>query len=124
MWLEKFFQIIDNSFIGKFVDKRVSLLVSTNPDRIYVENVRSFYNLTTPVAKMLCEMAVRENLFTKKIGIECPNCGKIVTQFENEKDIPLSINCDTCELLEREKHIFNNSEIIKTTFYQLNNNVL
>lgn len=124
MWLEKFFQIIDNSFIGKFIDKRLNLIESTNPDRIYVENIRSFYNLTTPIAKLLCEMAVKENLFKRKVGVQCPNCGRIVKQYNSESEIPSEINCETCQLLEEKHYSFTNSEITKTIFYQLNNNVV
>ncbi len=120
MWLEKFFQIIDNSFVGRYIDKRIKIVDSTDPDRIYVENIRSFYNLTTPLAKIICNMAVKENLFKKRIGIECPTCGRLITHFQNVNEIPDSINCETCELLEHEKHNFQKSELKETVFYQLN----
>lgn len=120
MWLEKFFQIIDNSFIGRFIDKRLDIISSTNPDRIYVENIRSFYNLNTPVAKTFCEMAVKENLFKKRIGVECPTCGKLINHYSFENEIPDTIICDTCLMLENDKHEFKKSEMSKIEFYQLN----
>lgn len=124
MWLEKFFQIIDNSFIGRFIDKRLDVISATNPDRIYVENIRSFYNLNTPTAKTLCEMAVKENLFKRRIGVECPHCGKLITHYNSENDIPEKIVCDNCLMLENEKHEFKKSEISKIEFYQLNKAVV
>lgn len=124
MWLEKFFRIIDKSFIGRFIDKRLDVISATNPDRIYVENIRSFYNLNTPTAKTLCEMAVKENLFKKRIGVECPDCGKLITHYNSEKDIPEKIVCDTCLMLENDKHEFKKSEISKIEFYQLNKAVV
>lgn len=120
MWLHKFFQIIDNSFVGRFIDKRMDLIGATNPDRIYVENIRSFYNLTTPVAKTFCEMAVKENLFKKRVGVECPKCGKLIGHYASEIDIPENIVCDTCQLLEEDNYNFKKSEIVETVFYQLN----
>lgn len=124
MWLEKFFQIIDNSFIGRFIDKRLDVISATNPDRIYVENIRSFYNLNTPTAKTLCEMAVKENLFKRRIGVECPHCAKLITHYNSENDIPEKIVCDNCLMLENEKHEFKKSEISKIEFYQLNKAVV
>jgi len=124
MWLEKFFQIIDKSFIGRFIDKRLDVICATNPDRIYVENIRSFYNLNTSTAKTLCEMAVKENLFKKRIGVECPDCGKLITHYNSEKEIPEKIVCDNCLMLENDKHEFKKSEISKIEFYQLNKAVV
>ena len=121
MWLKKFFQIIDKTPIGRFVDKKVELIESTDPDRIYVENIRSFFNLTTPIAKVLCEMAVRDKLFKKKVGFECPNCGRIINSYNSNSEIPKKIKCDTCELLEKEDYLFNEINVNKITFYQLNN---
>jgi len=120
MWLEKLFQKIDNSFIGKFIDKRLDLIKATNPERIYVENIRSFYNLSTPFAKFFCEMAVKENLFKKRIGVECPTCDKLITHFSSERDFPQQITCDNCQLLEKDKHHYSKDEIKRLVFYQLN----
>ncbi len=120
MWLEKFLQIIDKSFIGRFIDNRLDVITSTNPDRIYVENIRSFYRLNASAAKSLCEMAVKENLFKKRIGVECPTCNKIINQYDSEREIPEKIICDTCLMLEHDKHEFKKSEISKIEFYQLN----
>lgn len=121
MWLKKFFQIIDKTPIGKFVDKKIELIESTDPDRIYVENIRSFFNLSTPIAKLLCEMAVKDKLFKKKVGVECPNCGRLIHSYNSNKEIPTRIKCDTCELLEKENYVFSEEKIRKVTFYKLSN---
>lgn len=121
MWLKKFFQIIDKTPIGRFVDKKVELIESTDPDRIYVENIRSFFNLTTPIARVLCEMAVRDKLFNKKVGIECPCCGRLIETYNSESEVPEKIKCDTCELLEAQTYIFSQKKVNKVTFYQLAN---
>ena len=121
MWLKKFFQIIDRTPIGRYVDKKLELIESTDPERIYVENIRSFFNLTTPIARILCEMAVKDKLFRKKIAVECPNCGRLINSYETEADIPQNIPCETCELLEKEEYYFKKESIQTITFYQLNN---
>lgn len=121
MWLKKFFQIIDKTPIGRYVDKKVELIESTDPDRIYVENIRSFFNLTTPIARVLCEMAVKDKLFNKKIGVECPTCGRLIKTYNSDNDVPEKIKCDTCELLEEQNYTFSQKRVNKVIFYQLSN---
>lgn len=123
MLLKKFFQIIDNSFVGRYIDKRLNLIEVTNPDRIYVENIRSFYNLTTPIARTFCDMAVKENLFKKRFGVECPKCGKLISHYQTENQIPDKIICDNCLLLEEGNYEFKKSEIVEIIFYQLNKQI-
>jgi hypothetical protein len=106
----------------KFIQKRKKLLENTDPNRIYVENVRSFFNLPYKAAKFFCEMAVKENYFRKKIGLECPNhnCKRIIKSINIDQEIEDHIRCSTCELNEEEKFVFNKEEINKIIFYQLN----
>jgi hypothetical protein len=122
MSLMKFFQTIDKSYIGKFIDTRLKLIESTDPERIYVENVRSFYNLPNSIAKIFCEMAVVENLFEKFYAVECPDesCGRIIATYKSLIDIPEIIECDQCEILERSKHEFRKGEFKVIEFYKLN----
>ena len=125
MSLLRFLQTIDNSGIGKFIDKKLNVLKSTNPDRIYVENIRSFYNLPFNTAKLLCNMAVKENLFIKKFGVMCPDgdCERIILSVNSLDDLPERISCDTCELLEKEKFEYTKSELNIIEFYQLNREI-
>ncbi len=119
MSLLKFFKIIDESFIGKFVDKKMDIIIHTDPRRIYVENIRSFYNMPTPAAKLFCELAVKEHIFRRRIGVYCPNCGRLVTSFKSKKDVPQNIVCDTCRLLEDESYEYRIEPKDIKVFYQL-----
>jgi len=119
MLLLKFFQTIDNSFIGRFIERKLELIGNTEPERIYVENIRSFYGITTPVAHFFCEMAVKENLFEKMHGVECPNCNRIIDSARFETSFPEIIYCETCQLLERDRYEFRKSECVVTPFYRL-----
>lgn len=121
MSLMKFFQIIDNSFIGKYIDKRLDLIASTDPERIYVENIRSFYNISTPVAKIFCEMATKESFFEKYFAVQCPNdsCERIIVDFKTKQDIPDTVECEQCHLLEKDKYEFKKTELNIIEFYKL-----
>ncbi|HCT29455.1 MAG TPA: hypothetical protein DIW31_01685 [Bacteroidales bacterium] len=118
----EFFHKIDKSFIGRFIDKRLKIIASTDPERIYVENVRSFYGVKTSVAKIFCEMATKDNLFRKNFAVNCPNdsCQRVIVTFNSKHDIPESIICEHCQLLEKDKFEFRKDELKVVEFYKLN----
>jgi hypothetical protein len=120
MSLKQFFRAIDNSFIGRIVDSKMNIIEHTDSQRIYVENVRAFYNMPTFAAKFFCELAVRENIFVKKLALNCPDCGRVITSVSNKKDIPSTIICEHCELLEKDKFEFKLTDRDVLEFYQLN----
>lgn len=93
-----------------------------DPGKIYVEHVRSAYNTTRLQARILCEMAVKENLFVKKIGLVCPapTCHKrIIADFDSFDEIPEEITCDICEAEDNHPFTYKTSELEKIEFYQL-----
>src|SRR6476620_3245869 len=81
MLLEKFSDIIDHSSIGVAVAKRRELIENTDPRRIYVENIRSFFGIPRATARYLCEIAVRQGVFEKRVGYLCGNddCKRLLT---------------------------------------------
>lgn len=110
MSLIKLFRAIDNSFIGEFVDKKLDIVKDTDPDRIYVENIRQFYNMPTFAAKFLCDIAVKENIFKKGVEIKCPGCNRVIKDVPSLNDIPVEIHCIVCEIEERENCNFKINE--------------
>lgn len=121
MLLTKFWQIIDDSFVGKFIDKKMSIIGETNPQCIYVENISRFYKMPHSAAKFFCEVAVKLKFFRKKIAVRCPNqeCRRIVFDVDSIESIPDKIVCETCEMLDRQRFEFSKSEVDTIEFYQL-----
>jgi hypothetical protein len=103
------------------IDKKANILTRIDPNRIYVENIRSFYNIPTKLAKFFCEMAVKQKYFIKKIAIICPNedCNRVVVTINNYSEIPKLVKCDQCELLERYPYEFSPTMKDLMEFYQL-----
>lgn len=114
----KFSQIIDNSFIGKIADKKVGIWERLNPEKFYVENIRHFFNLSHRIAKILCEVAARQGFFEKKFEVLCPNEGRSIGEFDRREQIPETIECKNCEILEKNYH-FKTSDCIISEFYRL-----
>jgi|WetSurMetagenome_2_1015567.scaffolds.fasta_scaffold09787_2 hypothetical protein len=120
MLLKPLLKTIDESFIGRQVDKKGFVYFDTDPNRIYVENVRSFFNLTTSSAKLLCKIAVRRGLFRERKGVFCPNCHVLIKSYSPREIIEEPILCEICQLNEEEKYSFSKTEVKIMEYYQLN----
>ena len=116
----KFLEIIDRSFVGRFVRNKLNVLEHIDPDRIYVENIRAFYGLPFFMAKFLCELAVREGVFLKRFGVECPNEGRLILTVGSKTELPRAVRCRNCELLEEERFEFDLQSCQIVEFYKLN----
>lgn len=107
--------------LKKLLKNKAKVIEETNPDKIYVENVRSFFNIPTKWAKYLCELAVRQNVFRKRYGVMCKNsdCHRIIEVFNSQNDIPDELECYVCQS-EGKDHVFKKEELDVIEFYQLN----
>jgi hypothetical protein len=116
--LQRFFQVIDNSPIGRAVAKRRKLLEATGqPSKIYVENVRAFFGVPASVAKWMCDRAVSEGFFERCTVFLCPNDQRVL--FEQcDGEPPRELTCTVCEALEL-SDTFDARECKQMTFYRL-----
>lgn len=104
MWSEKFSRIIDHAPIRVCVEDKGRVLRDMDPQRIYVENVRSFFHIPFGAARWICNRAVGAGLFSKHIAYLCPECEHVIA--ETEFNQPLNPNavvaCTLCELKEQD----------------------
>ena len=107
--------------LQKLLKRKKEIIEKTDPDRIYVENIRSFFRISYTLAKFFCEMAVKEKFFKKKVGVFCSNddCRRLIQSYDKRSDIDDEIVCDICQDLEKEKFVFEKSDLEITEFYQL-----
>jgi len=119
MSFEKFLNLIERTPFSGIVDKKLDIVEKTDPDRIFVENVRAFYNLPYVAAKALCELAVRERIFKKKIGVICPNDESIIKSYDIDEEQDVTVTCEKCLLREEEQYTFDTKELKQEIFYQL-----
>jgi len=102
--------------------KYLQVIKGIDPGKIEVENVRSILNTSRFNAKLICELAVQDGLFEKRIGFICPNEGKIIEDFDyNTVDFPETLTCNTCENDDQEQFAFKTSELRTVEFYRLIN---
>jgi len=119
MLLQRFWNLIDESSIGRFAARKEEQIEQLDPQRIYVENVRSFFGIPYRAAHFLCELAVRERVLARRFGILCPQCQRILTSVDSEADVPVHLTCEVCERNECERYAFDSNELRALLFYKL-----
>lgn len=105
----------------EFLLNKAKIIEKTDPDRIYIENIRSFFNIPHSIARTLCEIAVRQGLFKKKIAIECGNhnCKRVIKTYSTREKLPQRIICDICEAENKDIYEFTEKEYRVVEYYKL-----
>jgi hypothetical protein len=117
--LERLLDIISNYIPLNPLSGIEDKLSQLDPDKIYVENVRSLLNVSYEKALEICELAVRQGFFKRGVEIKCPN-GKVAAVVENGIELPSKVRC-----LEEEDGFYEEVELPtsgleKIPFYKLN----
>lgn len=96
----------------------VERLEALDPDKFYVENVRSILGISTWQARVICESGVRQRLFDRGVEVRCPD-GSVAAQAENESELPETVEC----YVEHEGHLeveeLPTHNMKRNTFYRL-----
>src|SRR6202035_4788654 len=77
---------------GPIKPEVVERLSALNPDRIYVENVRSILNVSNSKARAICDTAVRRGLFRRQVLVLCPD-GSVGATAPSEEKLPPTVRC-------------------------------
>ena len=77
----------------------MTAVTDLDPERIYVENVRSILGVPHLVAKAVCEIGVREGTLKRRYAYYCANNDHRVIAISDEP-LPASkdLTCEVCEL--------------------------
>jgi len=117
--LEKLFQIISKIVPAELSERELTLLERLNPDKFYVENVRSILGVSQRSAEKICETAVRQGVFQKRVEVKCPD-GAVAASADSEENLPQTVRCFREEDGHFEIDILPTADLQKTTFYRLN----
>ncbi len=119
MWFEKFLDIISRYFSFNLLAGIEEKLAELNPDKIYVENVRSILGVSHPAAVRICETAVRQGVFEQGIEVLGPD-GTVALTAKHAEELPLTVHCWAEENGRFEEIELPIESLKKTTFYRLN----
>jgi len=132
MWLEKFSKIIsvildkapfaDRLLVSLAEGRQADAILHLNPDKIYLENIRSILGVPTAIAKLICETAVRKGLFFERVEVLSPD-DTVVLTAANEQELPESISYMIFEGEDYDRQESATKDLKKRTYYQLNKTI-
>jgi hypothetical protein len=117
MWLEKFL----NTIAKRFPTKKLSpdALAQLNPDKIYVENVRSLLDVSHSNAVEILEDGLERGWLRSGIEVICPD-GSVAASADTEEALPKTVSCSQEEGGYPEEVELATSTLAKVKFYRLN----
>ena len=92
MSLTGFFRAMSEAISPPIPPTVLRHLTRLDPQRIYVENVRSVLNVSAARARHICDTAVRRGVFTRKVLVLCPD-GSVAASAQNETGLPATVRC-------------------------------
>jgi hypothetical protein len=119
MWLTKFLDIINNFLPSNPLSGKEAALAHLDPDKIYIENVRSVLGVSQREAIDICESAVRQGFFKRGVEVLCPD-GAAAASADIETNLPPTVRCWTEEDGHYEEAVLPTDSLQKIRFYRLN----
>ncbi len=68
------------------------MLSSLNPEKFYAENVRHILGVSHASAVRICETAVRQGVFERRVEVLCPD-GAAGASADTEDHLPGTVRC-------------------------------
>src|SRR3984957_6760583 len=90
--LERFLHAISSLIPVRDLSGKVDAISRLDPDKIYVENIRSTLGVSHREAERICETAARQGVFDRGIEVLCPD-GVVAAVADSESNLPLAVNC-------------------------------
>jgi hypothetical protein len=81
----QFLQLISDHVLA--TPRRLRALAKIDPKRIYVENIRAVVGSNTWIAKLICDTAVRQGIFKRKIQVMSRD-GAVALTVSDHSQIP------------------------------------
>jgi hypothetical protein len=116
--LTRFFDTISKIVPGDPLAGRKEAIARLNPDKIYLENVRSALGVSSGRAQQIVETAVRQGLFERFVEVVCPD-GAVAATARTESELPQKVRCWTHDGDNLEEVELATSTLPKVTFYRL-----
>jgi hypothetical protein len=88
--LKQFSKIISAHLVA--TPARLKVFSALDTQHIYVENVRALLGTSNWIARQICETAVRQGLFVKRIQVLCPD-GAVALTVDDEQAVPEEVQC-------------------------------
>lgn len=119
MLFERFLKITKALLPGGPLSGKEEALSRLNPDKFYLENVRSVLGVSHRHALELCDAAVRQGYFRQRIEVMCPD-GTVAASANTESQLPTTVRCLSKDDEHFEEVELPTHSLSKLTSYSLN----
>ena len=92
MLLTRFFDAISRFVPGDPFAGREEAIARLDPDKFYLENVRSALGVSSGRAQQILDTAVRQGVFRRFVEVLCPD-GVAAASAKNESELPEIVHC-------------------------------
>lgn len=118
MW-QRLLEIIRRRIPISDVQLNLDALAQLDPEKIYVENVRSMLAISFKEAEAICETAARQGLLKKGVEVLCPD-GSVGAIADSERLLPEKVECWFEEEGHLEPREIDTHGLQKVIYYRLN----
>ncbi len=119
MLFKRFLKVISVYLPGDGLSGKEEALSKLNPDKFYLENVRSVLGVSHRGALKLCDSAVRQGFFSRRIEVMCPD-GAVAASADSEEQLPAFVRCLSKDDDHFEEVELPTKTLCKITAYSLN----
>lgn len=95
------------------------MLSALNTDKFYAENVRHILGVPYAIAVGICETAVRQGIFERRVEVLCPD-GAVAASADKEIHLPITVRCWHKDGGFVEQEEIQTKTLEKVVFYRLN----
>jgi hypothetical protein len=117
MWFEKFLSTMAKRFPAKQLSR--DALAQLNPEKIYIENVRSLLDVSYSNAVEILEDGIRQGWLSSGVEVRCPD-GSVAAIAGSEDELPQTVTCSQEEDGHPEEVELPTRSLSKVKFYRLN----
>jgi hypothetical protein len=103
---------------GRPLAGREEAIAKLDPQKIYLENVRSALGVSHFTARQIADAAVRQGVFEKRVEVVCPD-GVAAANAKTEAELPVIVHCWTEQNGNVVEQDLPTSTLRKVVFYRL-----
>lgn len=118
LWLMRLSDLIDKLVPDGVPQGKIEELSRLDPDKFYIENVRSVLNISHKRAKSICDIAVKQGVFEGWIELRCPD-GSVPATAKTEDSLPEKVRCWIEKDGKSEPVWMASSDLQRVPFYRL-----
>jgi hypothetical protein len=118
-WFTKFWKTTSEVFPARIPPQAMERLMALDPNRIYLENVRSILGVSVGRAQRICDTAVRRGFFSHRVLVLAPS-GAVVKSAATREELPPTVRYWRDVEGDKEEEVANTADLQTLDVYALN----